>query len=449
LPQTAQQEKDQWLRRWSQATGYDLTRYMVDLWGLEVSAAGRAAVQNLGLPDWLPLATSLERVEAFAGQSLTVDLGAAAIALDGNAILLRVEAPDKGTLVAQDGGVYVYTPPEGFAGDDSFVAIYQTAAGNEVALSTRVVVGDGVVGWWKFDEGEGAVASDARGNADGALVGPTWTDGRGAGSSLHFDGVNDYVALGTAPALSGSTSFTVSAWVRTTAGGRVIQQRNGGFNGEYWVDVQPSGRVEFGLFGDGAYQWVFNTTATVNDGQWHQVVVQRDGTAGRIYIDGVLRANASGPVRNLDPTISVAVGADIRDHTRYFAGEIDDVRIYSYAADLTVPELRGDFNLSGEVDGADLRVWEAAFGSPGPVSPQAGDATLDGLAAGDDFLLWQQGFRPVTSRRVIASDESPTSGTPRVDSNNDVPAPHRARSARRETWRALASDEAFTELGPM
>ena len=56
---------------------------------------------------------------------------------------------------------------------------------------------EGLVGWWKFDETDGNVASDSSGNGnDGNLTnGPTWTEGK-IGGALSFDNVDDFVDLG-------------------------------------------------------------------------------------------------------------------------------------------------------------------------------------------------------------------------------------------------------------
>ena len=84
-----------------------------------------------------------------------------------------------------------------------------------------------------------------------------------------------------------------------------------------------------------AYQYDFNTTATVNNGQWHFVVAVRKGQNGYIYIDGdpTPAASASGPLRDLDANIAVAIGRDIRDNVWAFTGLIDEVHLYDY--DLT------------------------------------------------------------------------------------------------------------------
>lgn len=44
-----------------------------------------------------------------------------------------------------------------------------------------------------------------------------------------------------------------------------------------------------------------------------------------------------------------------------------------------------DFNFDGDVDGADLAIWEAGYGVD-----DRGDATGDGASLGEDFLIWQR-----------------------------------------------------------
>ena len=55
---------------------------------------------------------------------------------------------------------------------------------------------NGLVGYWRFDEGSGSIAYDYSGNGNnGTLInGPTWVDGI-LGKALEFDGVNDYVNI--------------------------------------------------------------------------------------------------------------------------------------------------------------------------------------------------------------------------------------------------------------
>src|SRR3990167_9799803 len=81
----------------------------------------------------------------------------------------------------------------------------------------------GLVGYWTFDEGSGTTANDSSGNNNtGALInGPTWTTGK-IGGALSFDGVDDRVSTGAFSI--GSTNFSMSGWVKQSAGGTVIYQ---------------------------------------------------------------------------------------------------------------------------------------------------------------------------------------------------------------------------------
>ncbi len=193
---------------------------------------------------------------------------------------------------------------------------------------------DGLIGWWRFDDGSGPIALDSSSSdADGTLDLPTWTTGVRDGA-LDFDG-DDRVECGTNASLSGTTPFTLAAWVLvpngSTNNGVIIQQRNGGFNGQYQLRVASDGTVNFYCFGNSATQFDFPSASTVNDGQWHHVAASRDNLGNAtIYIDGQPDASVSGTtVRDLNAGIGVGIGCDIRDSNKYFIGSIDDVRIYN------------------------------------------------------------------------------------------------------------------------
>jgi hypothetical protein len=58
-------------------------------------------------------------------------------------------------------------------------------------------------------------------------------------------------------------------------------------------------------------------------------------------------------------------------------------RIYGPA---TIP---GDFNLDGQVDGADLAIWQPNFSTTNTGYLDTGDADNDGDVDGADFVIWQ------------------------------------------------------------
>jgi hypothetical protein len=70
---------------------------------------------------------------------------------------------------------------------------------------------EGMVSYWKLDEGSGTIATDSVGTNDGTLVnGPVWVSGQVNGA-LNFDGVDDYVLLPDIDLVP--SPFTICAWV--------------------------------------------------------------------------------------------------------------------------------------------------------------------------------------------------------------------------------------------
>ncbi len=252
----------------------------------------------------------------------------------------------KGGAVTQQGQTLVYAPKGTFWGNDSFTYTIQDSSGQIAtgAVAVDVDLAHVLRGLWSFDETSGTVADDRSFfDNDGTMHGSDFTTntvpGR-IGNALMFDGVDDSVNMGTGPSLSGRSDLTVAAWIKTSSATDqvIIQQRDmqyggEGYNGQYQFFVKSNGTLGFFLYGNGAFQFDFSTVAKVNDGNWHHVVAIRNGSLGRIYIDGnpTPAATATGPVRELSSSISVAVGRDIRDNFRPFDGLIDDVRLYDYA----------------------------------------------------------------------------------------------------------------------
>jgi hypothetical protein len=78
-----------------------------------------------------------------------------------------------------------------------------------------------------------------------------------------------------------------------------------------------------------------------------------------------------------------------------------------YAALNGIP---GDFQLDGDVDGADLPLWKTGFGLATGAMPSHGDANADGGVDGADFLMWQRNYGvqpPAVAVSAIAAVPEP------------------------------------------
>jgi hypothetical protein len=170
--------------------------------------------------------------------------------------------------------------------------------------------------------------ADLSGNGrHGTIIGTTDVAGE-AGRARNFNGNGDRI---TAPAISvPATDFTVAAWFRWTTNPSPYYSgiHGGGFSWE--LRVQADGRLS-AMF----YQSVQPDTFTeitsplaYNDGVWHHVAgVLRNGLV-EIYVDGELKASdTTNPVSSVRPSTGVVIGSVASD----FAGDIDEVRVYSRA----------------------------------------------------------------------------------------------------------------------
>lgn len=113
----------------------------------------------------------------------------------------------------------------------------KASSGEEKSSSEieNLPVTDGLVGYWKFDEGEGTVVKDSSKNGkDGSITGATWTEGK-YGKCLNFQGEEHIVKVDMKIDQSeGTKGATFCAWVYPSATSvgkcQVISFDNGDFD---------------------------------------------------------------------------------------------------------------------------------------------------------------------------------------------------------------------------
>lgn len=139
LPANDQEKKDQWLLRWSRVTGHDLRSYLVDHWGLDVSANALQETANLGHQPYLPAWGELETVSATTNH-VDIDLDGSILDYDGGSTVVEVTSPAKGTLTAGAGGVWHYQATPGTYGLDTFEYIVESSTGHRFATPVTVAL---------------------------------------------------------------------------------------------------------------------------------------------------------------------------------------------------------------------------------------------------------------------------------------------------------------------
>jgi hypothetical protein len=208
---------------------------------------------------------------------------------------------------------------------------------------------NGLVGWWKMDEGNGTTTSDSSGNGNtGTLTnGPSWqTVGScKTGGCLSFDGSDDYVDMGDATSLRVFGPLTISSWVYFNGLQNqmiVIRGTGAASSASYYLFVLSTA-VEFSWANAASS---LTGTFAFQTGTWYHIVAVRSGSnnnwSRKIYINGSL-VNSDSAVTG-DPATS-SQNVNIGRHGQplnQFNGRVDDVRIYNRA--LSAAEVTAMYN---------------------------------------------------------------------------------------------------------
>jgi len=181
-----------------------------------------------------------------------------------------------------------------------------------------------VLGYWKFDEGSGAIVFDSstHGN-NGTIQGNwQWTTDSQSGYALDFNGVDTRIFLGNPFSLKNmSREVQLEAWVKrqSSQDGMIISR-----NGPYYLAIRNN-KVEGGVF-FGSWNQITGTTL-LNQNQWYHLMMHYNGTFINVYVDGVLDGAIpeNRPIYIDDHVVYIGWGEP--GHDQYFDGIMDEVKI--------------------------------------------------------------------------------------------------------------------------
>jgi hypothetical protein len=226
------------------------------------------------------------------------------------------------------------TDAAGNAGPYSNVAAATTGGGGGGTPS-------GLVAAYGFNEGTGTTTADGSQNGHtGTIVNATWATAGKFGRALAFNGTSARVRVPNGAALQLTTRMTLEAWVKpstvTSAWRDVIYKGND----NYYLEATSgsSGRPAAGGTFGGAIANLYGPAALAVN-QWTHLAMTYDGATLRLYVNGVQVSNVARSGALATSKRALEIGGDsIYGH--YFAGTIDEVRIYNRA--LTAGEIQSD-----------------------------------------------------------------------------------------------------------
>ncbi len=203
---------------------------------------------------------------------------------------------------------------------------------NSISFADPNIV-DGLIGYWKFDEGVGSIAHDSSGNNNhGNIIGSSWVPGL-YGYAFNFDGNDDYIVVPYTATLNDYPPISVSCWFKFfefDSNAIIIANK-----GETWcISINDNHQLEF----EGFNSYIHHVTNQILDtDQWYHLVFTYDGNQVKVFFNGVEDFNEIiGPTSLYDayPLIlggnspnPYAIGTDGKPYL--FTGMLDEFRIYN------------------------------------------------------------------------------------------------------------------------
>jgi hypothetical protein len=301
----------------------------------------------------LPIGTWSHLAATYDGSAIRLYVNGVQIASQA-----QVGAVTTSTAPLRIGGNSVW-PNEFFKGVIDEVRVYNRAldaaainadmvaaiGGGSTAATPPPVPPSGLVAAFSFNEGTGAAVGDVYGLGNaGAISGASWSFTGKFGGALSFDGVDDWVTVADADSLDLTSGMTLEAWVKpsvTRNWSTVIEKER---TPSLAYALYANSDAVFGnrpitqLWIDGQGRDV-RGDSTLPTGVWTHLAATYDGSALRLYVNGVQVASESRTGTIATSTGPLRIGGNSVSNG-FFNGLIDEVRIYKRA--LTAAEIAGD-----------------------------------------------------------------------------------------------------------
>ena len=100
----------------------------------------------------------------------------------------------------------------------------------------------------------------------------------------------------------------------------------------YGIWLSKNGNVQGGFENEDGEVFEVTSTTRYNDGKWHYVLLSYDGSLLRLDIDGekqVFTKNTNGAIPDTSGDQPLRIGANSLDESKFFTGNIDEVRVWN------------------------------------------------------------------------------------------------------------------------
>ncbi|HLE48845.1 MAG TPA: DUF2341 domain-containing protein [Patescibacteria group bacterium] len=285
------------------------------------------------------------------------------------------ETANSGTL-SGSGNVSVGAAANGTQGYDGKIddfRIYNRAL-NETEIRQLAGLGSssvapGPVAWWKLDEKSGGYAYDSTANSStatltGGMTDADWVRGKYS-NALDFDGDSEYLLIADNSVLDvGGGDWTVSLWAYLDN----VESLQSIFDNGVWTTCgfyinYYNQRLYMSSKAAGGLIQAYTNTYPLAVSTWNYISLVRNGTSGKIYVNGVDVTASSGTFGDAAAcTSSTYIGRTNPLHgvaDQFLNGKLDDIKVYNYArtSGQVVEDMNAGHPAPGSPIGSAIAYW--------------------------------------------------------------------------------------------
>ena len=152
--------------------------------------------------------------------------------------------------------------------------------------------------------------------------------------ALEFDGNNDYVEVSNESAFDFTTEMALEAWIKPDmlVGTQGVISKNFGNNAHPYQVRLTNDEIIFGFYSNTiGWQPIQTSNANLQEGEWTHIACTYNMSQAKIYVNGVQKAVASKnfEIPQNDQPLEIGRTKDVA--FEYFAGTIDEVRVWDIA----------------------------------------------------------------------------------------------------------------------
>ncbi len=161
---------------------------------------------------------------------------------------------------------------------------------------------------------------------------PALSGDPGTCAFAQFNGSNRYVETADNNLLDISPNLTIGVWVRPTS-----RPSSGNFrailskDGNYEIMQQSDGRIVWRWTESGGTSRTLTSATALTNNSWTHVLIRYTSGSQRIYLNGVENSSSTRTANLQTNSSTLQLGQDHSVANSYFAGDLDELRIYARA----------------------------------------------------------------------------------------------------------------------